>query len=99
MATRYRSHGRVRTGEKAYWCLRSFFRCRTAIGTLSIRLQRRGLAAETRNLLALAGRQPGGGICSGGSTEVDIGDSRGGETQGSAGGVGEAGQHVEGGQA
>jgi hypothetical protein len=41
------------------------------------------------------GRRPGSGIWSGGSAEVDVGDAGGGETQGSADGVGEAGQHVE----
>jgi len=35
----------------------------------------------------------------GGSAEVDAGDAGGGEAQGGAGGVSEAGEHVEGGQA
>ena len=32
----------------------------------------------------------GGGVCSGGSAEVDVGDAGGGDAQGGAGGVGEA---------
>jgi hypothetical protein len=67
--------------------------------TVSIRLQRRGVGGGTPDELVHAGPQPGGGIWSSGSADVDVGDSGGGETQGSAGGVGEAGQHVEGGQA
>ena len=96
MATRYRLHGRVRASQKAYRCLLSLPHSHRE--TVGIPLQ------------AWAGGESAGrvGPCvaaawqrdlSGGSAEVDVGDSGGGEAQGSAGGVGEEGQHVEGGQA
>ena len=88
MATRYRLHGRVRASQKAYRCLLPFPHIHRKPS--AFRLQRRGLAAEPRDVLAHTGPQPGRGIWSGGSAEVDAGDAGGGQAQRGASGVGEA---------
>src|SRR5215472_6448293 len=100
MTTRYRPHDRVRANQKSA-PVSSFplplphsHREPSASGYSA-----RGPVAETRDVLAHAGPQPGSGTWSGGSAEVDVGDAGSGKAQGSAGGVGQAGQHAEGGQA
>src|SRR5215813_11859920 len=109
MAIRYRLHGRVRASQKAYRCLLSFFPRLPSFPsslaaqpseTVGIRPQRPWVGGGNAGRVGSCGAGSlAAWIWSGGSAEVDVGDSGGGEAQRGAGGVGEAGQHAKGGQA